>query len=277
MAIDRNSTRQQVFEHLIVRAVLRKNCTYESIARAVPSLPQDDGRLLAATLSPILLEILCWCEVRGLPKLTAIVVRRYGATNAGLPGHGFWERFGFEMAKTPKNVLRSLTADWQREAFNYWQGQKNRPIPLLDSEVSMSQNTVSLQHCEIRKVPAGWVHPVDNDGQLVGLWGNYQQATAGHAEDVYQWTEMGKVKVGGQYMDIPENLRGLTALEYYGQPPQAELFMPEWDAHEATSVQLYERRTGCPVSPVMATNTDLLKWFFTQSMTPAKVDGMHDA
>lgn len=94
---------------------------------------------------------------------------------------------------------------------------------------------------EIRRVPGDWDHPQIN--------GEYIPLLDGYKEDV-----------DGFMSRLAEN--GLqSAIDYYGQAPDINDYMPEWDEKEKTHIQMYETCSeGTPISPTMETGEELARW-----------------
>lgn len=94
---------------------------------------------------------------------------------------------------------------------------------------------------EIRKVRPDWVHPKNCFG-LVPLF-------EGYAEDAKEFEEMAREKGESE------------AIEYFGQRPNPDEYMPDWTPEEATHFQMYENTSeGTPISPVFATPEEVARW-----------------
>lgn len=96
---------------------------------------------------------------------------------------------------------------------------------------------------EVRKVPADWQHPKDEQGQLVRL-------RTGYSRDVAEFMAI---------LADPE--RGLQeAIEEMGAPDKND-YMPEWPESEATHLMMYETTSeGTPISPAFETAEELARW-----------------
>jgi len=107
--------RQKVYTYLVTRAFNERTTTYEEIANHF-DFPAK-GNQLGQFLSPILYDILHWCEETNQPKITSLVVRKSGALQ-GLPGDGFWTVLGKkDITKAEKS---RLTKQYQAEVFEYF-------------------------------------------------------------------------------------------------------------------------------------------------------------
>lgn len=86
---------------------------------------------------------------------------------------------------------------------------------------------------EVRRVPAEWRHPRDQQGRLIPLRaGDFAAALA-------EWEDGGAV----------------------GARPLPEQFMPTWPPAACTHLQLYETNSaGTPLSPPLPSARDLARW-----------------
>lgn len=111
----RRTYRQKVYSYLVTRAFHERTTTYAEIAARFDFPTQ--GNQLGQFLSPILSDILRWCELTNQPKITSLVVRKSGAMKA-LPGDGFWNLLG-KSAESMTEKTR-LTKVYQDEVFDYF-------------------------------------------------------------------------------------------------------------------------------------------------------------
>lgn len=115
---------------------------------------------------------------------------------------------------------------------------------------------------EVRKVPAGWKHPKNGDGNDIPLFGgSFKEDLAEWEEGFSQW-EKGFVKdwanVGWRRREADDSP---TFEEWAGPKPEEKDYMPDWPASERTHLQMYETCTeGTPISPVMETPEKLARW-----------------
>lgn len=96
---------------------------------------------------------------------------------------------------------------------------------------------------EVRMVPPDWEHPKNGAGQYKPLFErDYKEAAA-------EWLKYA-------------NEKGLQeAIDWHGQAPDAEDYMPAWSESEATHYMMYECTSeGTPISPAFATPEELARW-----------------
>lgn len=98
---------------------------------------------------------------------------------------------------------------------------------------------------EVRKVPADWQHPKDERR------GSYKPLYPGDRYEPQKkdWLAM-----------LAE--KGLQeALDYHGNPPNKEDYMPDWPAEQCTHLMMYEDTSeGTPISPAFKTPEELARW-----------------
>src|SRR3990167_4438568 len=98
---------------------------------------------------------------------------------------------------------------------------------------------------EVRRVPADWQHPKDEHT------GRYKPLFEG---DRYE----------PRRKDLEENLAadGLkAAIDWCGNPPDINDYMPNWPESEKTHLMMYEDTSeGTPISPAFATPEELARW-----------------
>jgi hypothetical protein len=100
--------RRRALTILLDRAMTESTITYEDLARRI-GVPHS-GNALGRALTPILTHILNWCQDRGMPPLTALVVRKSGTT-AGLPSPTYFQLMGVTApTKAGKEFLKKLHA-----------------------------------------------------------------------------------------------------------------------------------------------------------------------
>lgn len=136
---------------------------------------------------------------------------------------------------------------------------------------------------EIRRVPPGWQHPVDEGGNNGnngnnGNYGNYgdngnygnfiplfdrsyDEAVRDYEYGLKQWEEG---RHPSQYR-FPDDTAGLSYSEWCGwegEPPDPSKYRQQsWTEADATHVQLYENISeGTPISPVFSTVQELGDW-----------------
>jgi hypothetical protein len=94
---------------------------------------------------------------------------------------------------------------------------------------------------EVRRVPATWEHPKDEQGRFIPMHQTYTDYT--------DYTE-GEIE------------EGLREGWLKGEPPfYGQAVMPQWPEAERTHYQMYEDCTeGTPISPPMETPEALARW-----------------
>lgn len=98
---------------------------------------------------------------------------------------------------------------------------------------------------EVRMVPPDWQHPKDE------RTGQYKPM---HNGDDYQG------RADSWIAHFHEH--GLQeAIDYEGNPPDKNDFMPNWPAEQRTHYMMYENTSeGTPISPAFATPEELARW-----------------
>lgn len=115
---------------------------------------------------------------------------------------------------------------------------------------------------EIRRVPANWKHPKNDDGSFRPLYDqDYEAACAEWWADAVEW-RMGDT---GDLDDFDREMRAKYNWywDYNGGPPLADDgdHRPAWTEEDATNLQMYETVSeGTPVSPVFATLVEMENW-----------------
>lgn len=96
---------------------------------------------------------------------------------------------------------------------------------------------------EVRRVPADWQHPQEHAGYKPMYEGQDYQSAAD--EFLKKLAEEGLQE----------------AIEWCGNPPNKDDYMPNWPEPERTHYMMYEDTTeGTPISPVFATPEELAHW-----------------
>lgn len=98
---------------------------------------------------------------------------------------------------------------------------------------------------EVRRVPADWQHPKDErTGKYLPLYPGER-----YEESKKDWEE----KFAAEGMQ--------AALDWCGNPPSLEDYMPNWPEAERTHYMMYEDTSeGTPLSPAFATPEELARW-----------------
>lgn len=98
---------------------------------------------------------------------------------------------------------------------------------------------------EVRRVPVGWQHPKDE--------------RTGHYKPLYPGERY--AQSAAEFME-KANAEGLQeAIDWYGQAPDKNDYMPDWPESERTNCMMYEDTSeGTPISPAFATPEELARW-----------------
>ena len=104
---------------------------------------------------------------------------------------------------------------------------------------------------EIRKVPPNWDHPKYDPQDVKHGWqhNSYKPLMQGYAAKATEFLEMA-------------NENGLQeAVEWFGQAPDKNDYVPDWPEGTATWFQVYETVSeGTPVTPPFATKEELVEY-----------------
>lgn len=115
---------------------------------------------------------------------------------------------------------------------------------------------------EVRRVPANWEHPKDNEGRYIPLLDGLCEALArwyrhkamwdlGYRED---WTK-------ANTWQLREEDETGEYSEWSGTAPDPADYMPDWSDDARTHLQMYESTSeGTPISPVCKTPEELARW-----------------
>jgi len=112
---------------------------------------------------------------------------------------------------------------------------------------------------EVRRVPANWDHWSYSDQPLFDC---YNKALARWVEHNDKWNQGFELNyTTKQWEPIADKYKNISYSEYDGDCPDPNDYMPDWENSERTHYQAYENTTeGTPISPVMATEDDLIDW-----------------
>lgn len=104
---------------------------------------------------------------------------------------------------------------------------------------------------EIRRVHKDWQHPVKDDGTYIPLFQGFNERLSNWNEEKTKWDEGFKSDFNGGYTEKGIDELNMSYEKWNGEKPVKEDFMPDWDEHELTHIQLYENTSeGTPKSPV---------------------------
>lgn len=117
---------------------------------------------------------------------------------------------------------------------------------------------------EVRRVPPNWEHPRGPDGYYIPLFDNpYSEAARNWDLEKEQWERGFRRDHSKDEVVFIRRSRGekYSYIEWNGERPRPEQYMPEWPESERTHYQIYETTTeGTPISPVMASPEELAHW-----------------
>lgn len=116
---------------------------------------------------------------------------------------------------------------------------------------------------KVRRVPANWEHPKNEEGNFIPLLGgSFKKRAAEWDEEAAQWAK-GFYRLFGDKWKPKEPDKTGTFEEWDGPRPEEHGYMPEWPEAARTHFQMYETTTeGTPISPVMETPEALARWLF---------------
>lgn len=117
---------------------------------------------------------------------------------------------------------------------------------------------------EIRRVPANWQHPKNENG-YIPLFDEY------YLDALNKWWEGHNLWLRGEHPDQQERDDGSKEdYKFYanwdGDPPSVESYRNEsWTEEQATCYQIYETVSeGTPISPVFGTQEEMKKWLISE-------------
>jgi hypothetical protein len=101
---------------------------------------------------------------------------------------------------------------------------------------------------EVRSVAKDWEHPRRVNGIFEPLFEGCELQGAQDEWDVEQ-------------SEFNESEEGCTFIEYYGERPCSDDYMPNWSDDEKTHIMMYEDTSeGTPISPAFETPEELARW-----------------
>ncbi len=114
---------------------------------------------------------------------------------------------------------------------------------------------------EVRRVPAGWEHPKNPNGNYIPLFGgSFANEAAEWDQGATKWAEGLRDDYNGGWMPKDDD-QNYTYEEWAGSRPVADHYMPDWPEDQRTHLQMYEDTSeGTPISPVMKTPEALAAW-----------------
>ena len=115
---------------------------------------------------------------------------------------------------------------------------------------------------EVRRVPATWQHPKNENGHHIPLFGrSYSVAVARWDEEAAQWENGFRRDYQSDGWTAKDPHHTYPFEDWDGPRPTPESYMPDWSDSERTHWQMYETCSeGTPISPVMDTPEKLARW-----------------
>ena len=115
---------------------------------------------------------------------------------------------------------------------------------------------------EIRRVPANWQHPRNDNGRYIPLFDGCDIAVLQKEWDVAaeKWAQGLRLNAG-QWIPIESYIRPMDFEDWDGSRPDESDYMPNWSPEEATHYMMYEDTTeGTPISPAFATPEEVARY-----------------
>jgi len=112
---------------------------------------------------------------------------------------------------------------------------------------------------EVRMVPKDWEHPKRSDGNYLALYeGTFLKNT------IEDWDKSFAEWNSGNYPSYAtdENIKA-GFVDWEGERPKEEDYMPLWTQEEATHYMMYQNTSeGTPISPAFESPEDLAEWLY---------------
>ena len=122
---------------------------------------------------------------------------------------------------------------------------------------------------EVRKVPANWQHPKNEDtDKFIPLLAN------SYSESAEDWDKGREMWMKGLVSDYhgdwepkqPHHTGRYT--DWAGPRPSPDDYMPDWEESECTHLMMYETTTeGTPISPAFSSPEDLAHWLASNGVS----------
>lgn len=115
---------------------------------------------------------------------------------------------------------------------------------------------------EVRMVPENWEHPKDENGKYIPLMnGDFSNILSKYKEEKLQWQKGFRTDFKGGWKPKSEDELKMSFIDWNGEEPKIEDYMPQWEDDEKTHLQMYEDTSeGTPISPVFSNANDLARW-----------------
>lgn len=117
---------------------------------------------------------------------------------------------------------------------------------------------------EVRRVPADWQHPKNEEGHYIPLHDSgFAAADAEWGEGWAKWQEGLCRSYGADetWKPIEPEYRATRYTDYEGARPSPDDYMPDWTDDQRTHLMMYEDTSeGTPISPAFETPEALARW-----------------
>jgi hypothetical protein len=115
---------------------------------------------------------------------------------------------------------------------------------------------------EIRRVPKGWEHPKDDEGNYQPMYDIvFEEEAREWLEECIEWDKK-------TINEEPNKKKYPFYWQWQGYPPDRNYYRSEFK-DEPICYQIYETVTeGTPVSPVFLTEDEMFKWLVSQRYDP---------
>lgn len=115
---------------------------------------------------------------------------------------------------------------------------------------------------EVRRVPKGWKHPQDADGNWIPLLdGGFKDRLEEWEAGLALWLEGKRDDWKGGTIEHGEPRTEQAWVAWTGDRPRVEEYMPDWPESERTQLVMYGDTTeGTPISPAFDTPEELARW-----------------
>jgi len=121
---------------------------------------------------------------------------------------------------------------------------------------------------QVRKVPADWKHPYNNEKKrFTPLYEGhmYHAYLESYIKDSKEFKEKGFKK---NFPDAPDYHYEQYLKDWIGDPPVKSEHMPDWKESEKTHFMMYENTSeGTPISPAFETPEELAQWLFDNKVS----------
>ena len=115
---------------------------------------------------------------------------------------------------------------------------------------------------EVRMVHENWEHPKYENGKYIPLMnGDFSNILSKYKEEKSQWEKGFRTDFEGGWKPKSEDELKMSFIDWNGEEPKIEDYMPQWEDDEKTHLQMYEDTSeGTPISPIFSNANDLARW-----------------